>query len=130
MAKRSHLYQVKLKPRTWHQCRHAAKKMRGDIRYDVLFGLKLAALHGDLDLFDKPVHAAITFYMPTANEKNANEKHNTLHPHTPHTAQLLHFVLDNIADVIVTKPSIICSLDVKKLYGKVPMTQIKLTEIG
>jgi|ERR1700761_4119439 len=126
---RTKSYCIKLSPIPWKR-----PSLNGNRFYDaqakdkLAFGLFLAKQHNDEPLFDTAVHLDIIFYMRIPKKGTARLP-NAPHYIKPDLDNLCKFLLDAIKDVIILDDRIICSLSAKKVYDKVPRTELVITEV-
>jgi Holliday junction resolvase RusA-like endonuclease len=88
--------------------------------------------HKGLPLFAGPIHLEVTFFMPITKtgKKRLGEKLGVPHIFTPDLSNLIKFVEDAAAnDILFHDDCIISSITARKVYDKLPRTEIILREL-
>lgn len=79
------------------------------------------------DLFTKPLHLDVTFYMPIPLHKK--RKNNLYHYCKPDLDNLVKWANDIGNGILYIDDSLICSINARKIYSDEPRTELIFTEL-
>lgn len=126
---RSKSYVINVPPISWARAgRNAGRYFDTQALEKLSFGLHLANQHNEEPLFGCAIHIDITFFMPM--HKSLKKREKTLyHSAAPDIDNLCKFLLDSLKGVVIVDDRKISSLSAKKVYDKVPRTELVITEV-
>lgn len=126
---RSKSYCVNLRPLPWQRPYLNERTLFDNQKREKLaFGIYLAQQHNDEPLFGRPIIMELTFYMAIPKSL-PKRKGGLYHSNRPDLDNLCKFVLDAMKEVVITDDKIICDLHARKVYDKVPRTEIIIKEV-
>lgn len=126
---RSKSYCINIKPIPWQRpMLNGYRFFDGQHKDKVCFGIHMQQQHGEAQLFNRPIHLDMTFYMETPKSISARKK-GVFHTNRPDLDNLCKFILDAMKDVLISDDKIICKLSAQKIYGKEPRVEFTITEV-
>lgn len=124
-------YLIEVNPIPWKRPQlNGTRFYDGQARDKVSFSLYLLKQHDGEDLFSKPIHMDVVFYMPIPVNTKAKVKP-TLNWHQikPDLDNLCKFLWDSMNGVIISDDKILVSLSAKKMYSNKPRYEFTITEV-
>lgn len=95
-------------------------------------GIDLRAQHGDLPLYEGPLHMDVVFIMPLPSKLNADkrrQKEGTWHLFRPDLSNLVKYIEDVGTGILYGDDCIIASIACKKVYGTQARTEFTLSKL-
>lgn len=130
-SQRTKHYIINRKPQTLEQARYPRHVFNpGVIDYQTFCTLAITSLHNDEPKFNCSIHIQIIFYFSIPKGRKPTTKINDEHLSRPYIEKLLPLILPLLKQHLFGPTANITSIDVKKLYGKVPMTYIIIKEVS